>query len=222
MSSLQAAQTYAREQMVAQQLRAWDVLDDSILGLFRQLPREVFVPAGWRDTAYADLEVPLAHGQRMLAPKLVGRIVQAVGVQAGERVLEVGTGSGFLTACLTLRGGVVESLELHAELAAGARAAPAAAQVHGAKITHADVYTLLDTLAHYDVVVLTGSLPQYDPRFEALLNPGGRLFAVVGQGAVMQARLVSRTGAGSCVTQTLFETVIDALANAPRPEPFHF
>lgn len=221
MSSLQAP-VYAREQMVAQQLRAWDVLDDSILGLFRQLPRELFVPAAWRDTAYADLEVPLAHGQHMLAPKVVGRIVQAVGVQAGERVLEVGTGSGFLTACLALRGGAVESLELHGDLAEGARAALASAGVTGTKVTHADVYALLDTLPHYDVIVLTGSLPQQDPRFAALLKPGGRLFAVIGQGPVMQAQLISRSADGSLATQILFETVIDALVNAPRPEPFHF
>ena len=220
--SSQQAPVYAREQMVAQQLRAWDVLDDSILGLFRQLPRELFVPASWRDTAYADLEVPLAHGQHMLAPKLVGRIVQAVGVQAGERVLEVGTGSGFLTACLTLRGGAVESLELHPDLAESARAALVAAGVTGAKVTQADVFSLLDTLPHYDVIVLTGSLPQHDPRFAALLKPGGRLFAVIGQGPVMQAQQVVRGADGSLTTQILFETVIDALTNAPQPESFHF
>jgi protein-L-isoaspartate(D-aspartate) O-methyltransferase len=221
MSTPQAL-AYAREQMVAQQLRAWDVLDNDILGLFRQLPRELFVPAAWRDTAYADLEVPLAHGQHMLAPKLVGRIVQAVGVRTGEQVLEIGTGSGFLSACLALRGGQVHSLECHADLADAARTALRAAAIEGVTVTTADVFALLDTLPRHDVVVLTGSLPQYDVRFESLLNPGGRLFAVVGQGPVMQARLVSRPANGPVTRQTLFETAIDALDNAQRPAPFRF
>ena len=119
MSNLQAS-NYAREQMVSQQVRAWDVLDDTILDLLRRLPREHFVPPAYRDTAYADLPLPLGHGQHMLSPSIVGRIIQAVEVKPGQTLLEVGTGSGFLSACFSLQGAIVSSIEIHADIAAQA------------------------------------------------------------------------------------------------------
>ena len=134
MSSPQVAE-YAREQMVSQQIRAWDVLDNGILNLFRRLPREHFAPAAYRDVAYADTSIPLAHGQHMLSPKLAGRILQALDVQPREAVLEVGTGSGFLSACLALQGAAVSSVEIFADLADQARRNLAAAGIPGVEIT---------------------------------------------------------------------------------------
>lgn len=221
MTSLQPA-TYAREQMVAQQIRAWDVLDEQILNLFRSLTREQFVPKAYRDLAYADTDIPLGQGQHMLAPKVVGRILQALDVQPREQVLEVGTGSGFLSACLALQGATVHSVEILADLAEQARSNLAAAAVTGVQVTTGDALAKLAGPARYDAIVLTASLPVYDSRFEAQLKPGGRLFVVVGEGPAMDARLISVDASGERRQESLFETVLDPLANALRIEHFRF
>ena len=221
MSSPQVAE-FAREQMVSQQIRAWDVLDETILDLFRRLPRETFVPAAYRDVAYADLPIPLAHGQNMLQPSVVGRLLQAVAVRHGERVLEVGTGSGFVSACLGTLGAQVRSLEIHEDLAAGARAALAATGIGQVEVVHADAFASVSGGAQYDVVVLTGSLPVHDARFESLLRPGGRLFAIVGDAPAMDARLVTLDGSGARRSESLFETVVAPLIGARRTDPFRF
>ena len=221
MSSLPAA-NYAREQMVSQQIRAWDVLDDTILDLLRDLPREHFVPAAYRDTAYADMPLPLGHGQHMLAPSIVGRIIQAVAVQPGQTLLEVGTGSGYLSACFSRQGAIVSSLEIHADLAAQARRNLSDAGINNVALTHGDATELLATAPQHDVVVVTASLPVYDERFEQALRPGGRLLVVVGTGAAMDARLISRDANGGRQQQSLFETVLDPLVHAKQANAFHF
>lgn len=220
--SSQPAANYAREQMVSQQIRAWDVLDDTILDLLRDLPREHFVPATYRDTAYADLPLPLGHGQHMLSPSIVGRIIQAVAVQPGQTLLEVGTGSGYLAACFSRQGAIVSSIEIHADIAARARDNLSAAGINNVALTHGDATELLATAPRHDVVVVTASLPVYDSRFEAALQPGGRLFVVVGTGAAMDARLISLDGNGGRQQQSLFETVLDPLVHAKQANAFHF
>lgn len=214
--------TYVREQMVSNQLRTWDVLDEAVLDAVRSLPREAFVPPAWRDLAYADIEIPLPHGQHMLAPKIVGRILQSVAVQPGERVLEIGTGSGYLTACLGRLGAQVQSLEIHADLALAARRHLDAVGLAGPQVVHADGLAAADPSETFDAIVLTASLPVYDARFEARLRSGGRLFVVVGEGPAMEARLITRDAAAGRTQRGLFETRIDALVNAPRPEAFRF
>ena len=216
------ATAFAREQMVSQQLRAWDVLDDGILDLFRRLPREHFVPTAYRGTAYGDMPIPLAEGQHMLRPSVAGRLVQALAVQPGESVLEVGTGSGFLSACLALQGAQVTSVEIRAALADQARANLAAAGIPGVEVRHADFFSLLEGSARFDAIAVTGSLPLYDARIESLLKPEGRLFVVVGSGSVMEARLVTHDASGARREQSLFETVLDALDHAPRSPSFTF
>jgi protein-L-isoaspartate(D-aspartate) O-methyltransferase len=213
---------YVREQMVSNQLRTWDVLDEGILDAVRTLPREVFVPPAWRDVAYADMEIPLPLGQHMLAPKMIGRILQSVAVAPGERVLEVGTGSGYLTACLGRLGGQVTSLEIHAELAVAARRHLQAVGLDGPRVIEADGFAFAHGAEVYDAIVLTASMPVYDARFEASLAPGGRLFVVVGEGPAMEARLVSRDASGARSQRSFFETSIDPLINAPRLEAFRF
>jgi protein-L-isoaspartate(D-aspartate) O-methyltransferase len=220
--SMNTADAFAREQMVAQQIRAWDVLDDGILELFRRLPRESFVPAAYRDAAYADFPIPLGDGQHMLAPSLAGRLLQALDVQPGERVLEIGTGSGFLSACLALQGGKVTSVEIRPRLADHARANLAAAGIPGVDVRHADLYPMLDGADRFDAIALTGSLPEYDARLESLLQPEGRLFAVVGTGQFMEARLVTRLASGDRREDSLFETRLDSLDHARRPGLFEF
>jgi protein-L-isoaspartate(D-aspartate) O-methyltransferase len=211
----------ARKQMVEQQVRAWDVLDERVLGTLRHVPRESFVPPAQRFRAYADAEVPLPEGQHMLRPSVVGRLLQALEPGPGLRALEVGAGSGFVTACLRAAGARVRSLELYAALADQAARNLAAFGMSDVEIVNADALNA-DTGERYDLIAVTGSLPIYDPRFERQLALGGRLFVVVGEAPVMEARLVRRISETAWATESLFETVIDPLVNAPRPARFSF
>jgi protein-L-isoaspartate(D-aspartate) O-methyltransferase len=211
----------AREQMIEQQVRAWDVLDERVLDVMRQVPRELFVPQTQRYRAYADVEVPLARAQHMLRPSVAGRLLQALAPQGAEKVLEIGTGTGFITACLRAMATHVTSLEVFPDLAEEARRNLALLGMRDVTVVDADALQA-DSGARYDAIALTASLPTYDARFERMLAPGGRLFVVVGEAPVMDARLVSRSGEDSFATQSLFETVIDPLVNAVRPPPFAF
>ena len=211
----------AREQMIEQQVRTWDVLDARALEALRLVPRELFVPERQRYRAYADVEVPLARGQHMLRPSVAGRLLQAVLPLQAESVLEVGTGSGFVTACLRAMAGTVRSLEIFPELAESAYRNLAALGMRDIEVVAADALQG-DGGARYDVVAVTASLPLYDGRFEEMLRIGGRLFVVVGEPPVMEARLVRRTAETAFATQSLFETVIDPLVNAAQPPRFTF
>jgi protein-L-isoaspartate(D-aspartate) O-methyltransferase len=212
---------YAREQMIEQQVRAWEVLDERVLDVMRKVPRELFVPQGQRYRAYADAEVPLPGGQHMLRPSVVGRLLQALLPAATERVLEIGTGTGFVTACLRAMATQVRTLEILPELAETARRNLALFGLGDVEVVDADAMQG-DSGARYDVIALTASLPVYDARFERMLTVGGRLFVVVGAAPVMDARLVRRTTEDSVTTWSLFETVIDPLVNAVRPPGFTF
>jgi protein-L-isoaspartate(D-aspartate) O-methyltransferase len=210
-----------REQMIEQQVRAWDVLDAQVLTVMREAPRELFVPAEHRYLAYADVEVPLPCGQHLLRPSVAGRLLQALLPAATEPVLEIGTGTGFLTACLRAMAARVRSLEVFAELADVARRNLAALGMRDVEVVDADAWSF-ESGARYGAIAVTGSLPLYDARFERMLSVGGRLFVVVGEAPVMEARLVRRTAEEAWVTESLFETVIDPLVNAARPPRFTF
>jgi len=212
---------YAREQMIEQQVRAWEVLDERVLDVMRKVPRELFVPPEQRYRAYADAEVPLPGGQNMLRPSVVGRLLQALLPAAAERVLEIGTGTGFVTACLRAMATQVRTLEIFPELAGIARRNLALSGLGDVEVVDGDAMQG-DSGARYDVIALTASLPVYDARFERMLTVGGRLFVVVGAAPVMDARLVTRTSEDSVTTRSLFETVIDPLVNAARPAEFTF
>jgi protein-L-isoaspartate(D-aspartate) O-methyltransferase len=206
-----------REQMVQQQVRAWDVLDPQALAALSAVPREWFVPAAYQSVAFVDAEIPLAAGQRMLAPKLAGRILQAAAPGSGERVLEVGTGSGYLSACFARLGCEVKSLEIEPTLVEFARGNLSRLRSIRCEVVLADAFAPGILGGPWDVIVLTGSLPVYDARFERALAPGGRLFAVVGNGPVMNARLIRPTG-----SESLFETSLAPLKNAPTAARFSF
>ncbi|MGQ0429085.1 MAG: protein-L-isoaspartate O-methyltransferase family protein [Gammaproteobacteria bacterium] len=211
----------ARRQMIEQQVRAWEVLDPRVLETLAAVPREHFVPEGWRGVAFADTEIPIGHGQVMLPPAVEGRILQALALERGERVLEVGAGTGFFAACLDHLSGDVESLEIYADLAESARGALAAAGISRVRVETADAFAR--TIAPgYQAIALTGSLPAYDPRFERALAVGGRLFVVVGSIPVMEARLVTRTAEDAWLTESLFETCIAPLIHASAPSRFRF
>jgi protein-L-isoaspartate(D-aspartate) O-methyltransferase len=211
----------AREQMIEQQVRAWDVLDVRVLELLRRVPREHFVPPAQRAFAFADIEIPLPHGQHMLRPNVVGRLLQALELTGSERVLEVGAGSGYVTACLAAAASQVQSLEIIPELASLARENLASLGVRNAQITAGDGLQAA-ARARYGAIAVTASMPVYEKLLQAQLEIGGRLFVVVGEGPAMDARLVRRTSEDAWTTTSLFETVIDPLINAPRPPEFSF
>jgi protein-L-isoaspartate(D-aspartate) O-methyltransferase len=211
----------ARQQMIDQQVRAWDVLDPRVLDALARVPRERFVPPAYRALAFADAPIPLPEGQSMLPPQLDGRILQACEIAAGDAVIEVGTGSGFLAACLAALGGRVESLELRPVLAEFAARNLRAAGFPGVAVREADG-TTWQPHAPVEVVVLSASLPVYDARYQQWLKPGGRLFVAVGGAAPVSAQLVTRVGEREFARRELFETWIDPLTNAPRPSAFVF
>jgi protein-L-isoaspartate(D-aspartate) O-methyltransferase len=213
----------AREQMIEQQVRAWDVLDERVLGIFRKIPRDHFVPAEHRYLAYADCEVPLPKGQHMLRPSVAGRLLQALELTGTERVLEIGAGSGFLTACLAASSAHVESIEIFPELAELAKSNLATLSIGNTKIVTADALAAAaGDRPRYHAIAVTGSLPVPDERFQRQLEIGGRLFIIVGEAPVMTARLVRRTAEDAWTSESLFETVVDPLINARRPQEFTF
>lgn len=212
---------FARKQMIEQQVRAWRVLDDRVLGVMAQVRRELFVPPEMRDLAFADTSIPLAHGQSMFAPKIEGRVLQALELDDGDEVLEVGTGSGYLAACLARLAGPVRSVEIFPDLSARARENLRASGVGRVTVETLDAMTLTDT-NRYDAIAVTGSLPVFYEGFQRMLKVGGRLFVVVGRAPVMDAQLVRRVSADQWVRESLFETVIMPLINAPEPPRFRF
>jgi protein-L-isoaspartate(D-aspartate) O-methyltransferase len=215
--------TNAREQMIEQQVRAWEVLDGRVLGIFRKIPRDHFVPAEQRYMAYMDLEVPLPNGQHMLRPSVTGRLLQALELTGTDRVLEIGAGSGFVTACLAAVSAHVESIEIIPELAELAKSNLATLSVSNTRIVTGDALaTTAEARQRYNAIAVTGSLPLPDERFQRQLEVGGRLFIIVGEAPVMTARLVRRTAEDAWTSESLFETVVDPLINARRPQEFTF
>ena len=211
---------FARRQMIEQQVRAWAVLDAAVLETMGRVPREAFVPPAYRDLAFADMAVPLGHGQHMLTPTLEGRILQSLELRPDDALLEIGTGSGYFAACLGALTRSVTSLEIFADLADAARAGLARRREQRDRRERRRLRA--GDASRYDVVVLTGSLPVYDPRFEPLLAEGGRLFAVVGEGHVMEARRITFGGAGQWLRESLFETAMDPLVHATESPKFVF
>jgi len=212
----------ARFNMVEQQIRPWEVLDQEVLDLLFAVRREEFVPAQYRSLAFVDMEIPLGHGETMLAPRLEARMLQELAIRPGDRILEVGTGSGYMTALLAKRGGHVTSVEIIPEFSAQAAARLEAHGITNVTLEIGDAARGWDRHAPYDAIVLTGSVPVLADAFRRSLNPGGRLLAVVGEAPVMEARLIVCAGSGACNALGLFETCIPALRNAPQPERFVF
>jgi len=211
----------ARFNMVEQQIRTWDVLDQDVLDLLFVVRREDYVPTAYRELAFADLEIPLGGGERMWTPKMEARVVQELELRPYESVLEIGTGSGYLTALLAARSADVTSVEVLPGLAAEAQAKFRRAGVHNVRVETADGARGYGS-TEYDAIVLTGSTPILPDTWLRQLKPGGRLFAVVGDAPVMTARLLRWTAPGAIVTEDLFETVIGPLRNAAQPQRFVF
>lgn len=212
----------ARFNMVEQQIRPFEVFDARVLTTLQHVPREKFVGDEYQGLAFADTAVPIGEGQQMMKPVQEAHMLQALDVQPGDSVLEIGTGSGFITACLADLGGVVTSYEIKPTLTTNA-----AETLHALKVENVELVTgdgLHASLApsSLKVIAVTGSLPSYPTFLEDLLAPGGRMFVVVGDEPAMTAILTSRNAEGETWQEKLFETVLPALEKAPQPDHFVF
>ena len=217
----------ARFNMIEQQIRPWNVLDQDVLDLLSVVRREDFVPPAYRQMAFTDMEIPLtvggrATGETMLAPKVEARILQELGVRRHESVLEIGAGSGHMAALLAHRARHVDTLEIDADLARFATANLARAGVANATVRHADGADPSVNPASYDVIVLSGSVPAVPEHLVAKLSPGGRLAAIVGELPVMQAQVLTRAQGGGTTARVLFETVARPLRGFPGKSGFRF
>jgi protein-L-isoaspartate(D-aspartate) O-methyltransferase len=212
--------TKARETMVEQQVRPWDVLDVRVLDVLVRLPREAFVPETHRALAYADIELPLGHGERMMKPVVEGRALQALELEAGDEVLEIGTGSGFLSACLGMLARDVVSLERHADFVDLARARLQAQGIANVAVEVADAMSW-DTDRRFDAICVTGAVAAVPSRFLQWLRPGGRMFVVRGNPPVLDAALL-RQDVNGIRTESLFETDLPYLVGAAPVPAFVF
>jgi len=210
----------ARHNMVEQQVRPWEVLDSRVLEALTAVRREDFVAPDYRNLAFADLALPLAHGENMMKPVLEGRVLQAVAPTRAERVLEIGTGSGFLTACLAHLAASVHSVELHADLADAASVRLRETRVGNATVEVAEAVNGFSAHDQYDVVVVTGAVYALPQHWREWVRPGGRLFAIVGESPVQRATLFARGTDGQWSEDGLFETDLAYLVNATPPRRF--
>ncbi|MGH8034067.1 MAG: protein-L-isoaspartate O-methyltransferase family protein [Lysobacterales bacterium] len=209
----------ARFNMVEQQVRPWEVLDSRVLDLLERVQREDFVPVRYRKMAFADLSIPLAHDQSMMCPKVEGRMLQSLGIQDDDSVLEIGTGSGFITACLSSLAKRVVSVEIFDDLHEEARLRLQDKYLHKVELFVGDVMRGWQPEQAHDVIVVTGSVPGVPTQFCDWVNPGGRLFVVTGESPAMEAKLLTRVGFSDWRAESLFETDLVRLVNAePLPE----
>ncbi len=212
----------ARFNMVEQQVRPWEVIDERILAQMEAIHREDFVPVRYRKLAFADLCIPLPHGEIMMRPKVEGRMLQALGLGEDETALEIGTGSGYITACLAGLCKQVVSVEYYEDLHRGAAARLEEKGVQNVELFQGDVMSGWQPEQAHDVVVVTGSVPEVPESFRGWVNPGGRLFVITGKSPAMEARLLTRLGVTDWEEESLFETDLPRLINSETPPEFEF
>ncbi|HXF07825.1 MAG TPA: protein-L-isoaspartate O-methyltransferase [Candidatus Acidoferrales bacterium] len=213
----------ARISMVEQQIRTWLVSDERVLGIMESVPRERFVPPAYQAWAFADMAIPLGHGQVMEEPKIAARILQELDIAPLDQVLEVGTGSGYLTACLANLARHVQSVDIHEDFIKAARLRIEDCNLSNVTLGCRDLSIGLPGVEQqHDVIVVTGSLPIYHEGYHRALTIGGRLLLIIGTEPVMEAVLFTRVDVDHWVRRSLFETYLPPLVNAPRPPAFTF
>ena len=214
-------QEQARLHMIEQQISPWNVADDDVLKIMQQIPREHFAPDNYKRLAFADIQAPLANGQQMMEPKVEARMLQALQIKPGDKVLEVGTGSGYMTACLDWLSDEVTSIEIHEQLSQQAQQHLEAIGISDVNLLVGDVFDSMPDET-FDVIAVTGGLPAGSDYFEKMLAVGGRLFQIVGVGPASTAQLVTRVREDAYRRENLFETEIAPLENAPAVDAFVF
>ncbi len=212
----------ARHNMIMQQIRPWEVLDDRVLDLLARAPREDYVPSPYRRLAFADMNIPLGRGQVMMTPKVEARLLQALEIDPTDTVLEIGTGSGYVTSLLAALGRHVYSVEIIPEFKLRATETLARHGVNNVTLEVGDAANGWERHAPYDVIMVTGSVPTLPDSFGHQLAPDGRLAVIVGRSPVMEAKLIRRVNAGSLTETSLFETDLPSLINADEPPKFVF
>jgi len=206
----------ARYNMVEQQIRPWEVLEDRVLDVLEQLPREAYVPSTYRNLAYADLQLPIGHGEVMLEPKVEARMLQALDPRPDESALEIGTGTGYLAACLSRLAGDVFTIDRLDGFRQSAEQQLASQGIDNVRCETGDAAHGWDDGCQYDVIAVTGSLPEFHQGFHRSLTVGGRLFMIVGTEPIMEGLLINRVGSDQWATESLFDTSVPPLVGAPR------
>jgi len=212
----------ARFNMIEQQIRPWEVLDPQVLDLLFVVKREDFVPAAYRNLAFADMEIPLGSGQVMLAPRVEARLLQELSIKKTDKVLEIGTGSGYMAALLAARADHVVTVESRPELADFARQNLERAGISNVTIELADGSNGSAAHGPYDAIIVSGSVPELPAALLKQLRVGGRLAVIVGEAPVMEAQLITCTADGIYNTVNLFETVVPALDGTSAKDGFAF
>lgn len=212
----------AHHNMIEQQIRPWEVLDMRVLDLLARMPRDQFVPEAYQALAFSDIEVPYGDGQAMMAPRVEGRLLQALNLQDSDKVLEIGTGTGFLAACLASMAGSVVSYEIDASLLEAAQSRLQAAGINNVELRSGDALQAEIDGAPFDAIAVTGSLPEIPQGLKELLAVGGRMFVVSGNAPAMMASLVTRIDEQNWREEPLFETQLARLANCEEPTSFRF
>jgi len=210
----------ARFNMIEQQIRPWEVLDQRVLDRMAVLPRDEFVPPEFRKLAFADIRIPIGEGQVMMTPKVEARMAQELRLAAEDRVLEIGTGSGFVTALLAGLAHQIYSVEVHASLSQAAAARLSAHGVDNVALEVGDAARGWEAHGPYDAIAVTGSVPMLEDHFQSQLKMGGRLFVIVGESPVMEALLIERLSERDFACHSLFETDLPPLAGIERPQEF--
>ena len=212
----------ARLNMIEQQIRPWEVLDQNVLNLLNEIYREEFIPDAYQDLCFADTRLPIGHEQTTMTPKIEARVLQSLTINPEDSVLEIGTGCGYLTALLAKSAKHVRSIDIFPDFIDSVKAKIAKTELTNIELENCDAYSIFEQSAKYDVIVLTASLPTMDDRFLNLLNDGGRLFVIIGESPVMEACVFTRQSDSSWSQESIFETDLPALIGAEHKETFKF
>lgn len=212
----------ARFNMVQQQIRPWNIVDQRVITTLEKIPREKYVPDAYQNFAMAEMNVPLPKNQQMMSPGMEAKMLQALQIKPTDSILEIGTGSGYITACLAMLGSQVTSKEIHSVLAEQTATKLAAANIQNVTIQEGDALKQWHQNPRFDIIAITGSMPVLTESPQNNLNIGGRMFVIIGTAPVMEAILITRTGEHHWNHESLFETQILPLENAADEEEFVF